>query len=108
MPLVMFRRRLIVTSFHAGYSGSHLPSASLIESFPAASSLRIAATVNDFDVVPIWQRVYRLTERASGPGLLFPAKASIACPATPKLMYAAMPVTFSIGARAASHVSSAP
>jgi hypothetical protein len=44
----------MVTSFHAGYSGSHLPSWSSIESFPAASRLRITATVNDFDVLPIW------------------------------------------------------
>ena len=44
----------MVTSFQAGYSGSHLPSASSIESFPAASSFRITAAVNDFDVLPIW------------------------------------------------------
>ena len=44
----------MVTSFHAGYSGSHWPSVSSIESFPAASSWRITATVNDFDVLPIW------------------------------------------------------
>src|ERR1700735_5698811 len=103
MPLVMFRRRLIVTSFHAGYSGSQPLSVSLVESFPVASSWRITATVNDFDVLPIWYRVYRSTGPASGSRPTFPAKASIAGPAAPKLTYVAMPVTFSIGARAASH-----
>ena len=44
----------MVTSFHAAYSGSHLPSVSSIESLPAASSCRITAAVNDFDVLPIW------------------------------------------------------
>ena len=44
----------MVTSFHAGYSGSHLPSVSSSESFPAASSCKITATVKDFDVLPIW------------------------------------------------------
>jgi len=53
IPLVMLRRRRMVTSFHAGYSGSHLPSVSSIDSFPAASSWRITATVNDFEMLPI-------------------------------------------------------
>ena len=54
IPLVMLRRRRMVTSFHAGYSGSHSPSVSSIDSFPAVSSWRITATVNDFEMLPIW------------------------------------------------------
>jgi hypothetical protein len=43
----------MVTSFHAGYCGSHLPSLSSIVSFPAVSRCRMATDVNDFVMLPI-------------------------------------------------------
>ena len=43
----------MLTSFQAGYCGSHWPIVSSRESFPAASSLRITAAQKDFDVLPM-------------------------------------------------------
>jgi hypothetical protein len=97
----------MLTSCQAGYWGSHLPIASSIDSFPAASSLRMTAAAKDLDALPVWNRVSWSIGPASALRPTLPAKASIAGPGSPKLTYAAMPVTFSIGARAASHFSRA-
>ena len=49
----MFRSCLIVTPLHAGYSGSQVPSVSLIESLCSASSFSNSTDVNTLVLLPI-------------------------------------------------------
>ncbi len=66
MPLVMLSKRRMLTSFQAGYCGSHLPILSSRDSFPAAQ-FQDRRGVNDFEVPPVWNNV------SCAPGVLWQA-----------------------------------
>ena len=76
----------MLTSAHAGYSGSHSPTVSSSESLPSASRLRITAGAKDFEVLPMWNSVSWSTGGSSGSRPTLPAKASMAGPGSPRLM----------------------
>ena len=75
----------MLTSPQAGYCGSQSPTVSSSVSSPAASSFRITAAANDFEVLPMWKSVSWSTGGSSGSMAVLPAKASIAGPGVAKL-----------------------